>query len=98
MGIFEKVFKKKNQNKKVEGYFKTLEGYTPAYTTYDGGVYEMELTRACIHTFASHVSKLSPDVSGADLAGIITMLDNKPNPWIQQRRTCSDRILTMRSY
>lgn len=82
MGIFEKVFKKKNQNKKVEGYFKTLEGYTPAYTTYDGGVYEMELTRACIHTFASHVSKLSPDVSGADLAGIKTMLDNKPNPWM----------------
>ena len=82
MGIFDKVFKKKNQNKKVEGYFKTLEGYTPAYTTYDGGVYEMELTRACIHTFASHASKLSPDVSGADLAGIKTMLDNKPNPWM----------------
>ena len=82
MGIFDKVFKKKNQNKKVEGYFETLEGYTPAYTTYDGGVYEMELTRACIHTFASHASKLSPDVSGADLAGIKTMLDNKPNPWM----------------
>lgn len=82
MGIFENIFKKKNQNKEVKGYFEMLDGYTPVYTTYDGGVYEMELTRACIHTFANHVSKLSPDISGADLLKIKSLLDNKPNPWM----------------
>lgn len=82
MGIFEKIFKIKNQKATVKGFFKMLDGYTPVYTSYDGGVYEMELTRACIHTFANHASKLSPDVSGADLAKIKTMLDNKPNPWM----------------
>lgn len=82
MGLFEKIFKSKNKNAAVKGYFKMLDGYTPAYTTYDGGVYEMELTRACIHTFASHVSKLSPDVTGADLGKIKTLLNNKPNPWM----------------
>lgn len=82
MGIFENIFKKKNQNKEIKGYFKMLDGYAPMYTTYDGGVYEMELTRACIHTFANHASKLSPDVNGADLLRIKTLLDNKPNPWM----------------
>ena len=82
MGLFEKIFKAKNQKTNVKGYFKMLDGYTPVYTTYDGGVYEMELTRACIHTFANHVSKLSPDVTGADLGRIKTLLNNKPNPWM----------------
>lgn len=82
MGIFEKIFKNKKQNTKIKGYFEMLDGYTPIYTTYDGGVYEMELTRACIHTFANHASKLCPDISGADLAKIKTMLNNKPNPWM----------------
>lgn len=82
MGLFEKIFKTKNQKANVKGYFKMLDGYTPVYTTYDGGVYEMELTRACIHTFANHVSKLSPDVTGADLGRIKTLLNNKPNPWM----------------
>lgn len=82
MGLFEKIFKNKNQKANVKGYFKMLDGYTPVYTTYDGGVYEMELTRACIHTFANHVSKLSPDVTGADLGRIKTLLNNKPNPWM----------------
>lgn len=82
MGLLEKIFKNKNQKAEIKGFFKMLDGYTPVYSTYDGGVYEMELTRACIHTFANHASKLSPDVSGADLAKIKTMLDNKPNPWM----------------
>ncbi len=82
MGLLEKIFKNKNQKAEIKGFFKMLDGYTPVYSTYDGGVYEMELTRACIHTFANHASKLSPDVSGADLLKIKTMLDNKPNPWM----------------
>lgn len=65
-----------------KGYFQMLDGYTPVFYTYDGGVYEMELTRACIHAFANHASKLQPQVNGSAKAGLQKVLDGKPNPWM----------------
>lgn len=82
MGAFSKLFQRPKIAKQVNGYFKMLDGYTPIFTNYDGGVYEMELTRSCIHTFANHCSKLMPTVSGADVRGIKAMLDGKPNPFM----------------
>ena len=79
MGAFDKLFRRPKVAKQVNGYFQMLDGYTPIFSTYDGGVYEMELTRSCIHTFANHCSKLLPTVSGADSRGIKSMLDSKPN-------------------
>ena len=38
----------------MQKYFELLDGYTPVFTTYEGGVYEMELTRACVQAFALH--------------------------------------------
>jgi len=84
MGAFDFLFKrpKKETESQVSGYFKMMDGYTPVFSTYDGGVYEMELTRACIHTFANHCSKLLPNVQGADLRGVKRLLDGKPNPFM----------------
>ena len=82
MGAFDFLFKKPKVAKEVNGYFQMLDGYTPIFSTYDGGVYEMELTRACIHTFANHCSKLLPSVSGPDARGIKAMLDGHPNPFM----------------
>ena len=82
MGAFDFLFKKPKEKKQVNGYFQMLDGYTPIFTTHDGGVYEMELVRACIHTFANHCSKLLPTVEGADQRGIKAMLDSKPNPFM----------------
>lgn len=79
MGAFEKLFGKIKVKKQLGSFFTMLDGYTPVFTTYDGGVYEMELTRACIHTFATHCSKLQPEVTGADTEGIKAILDSKPN-------------------
>ena len=79
MGAFSKLFGKIKADRLLGGFFQMLDGYTPIFTTYDGGVYEMELTRACIHTFANHCSKLQPKVSGTDARGIQAMLDSKPN-------------------
>ncbi len=79
MGAFNKLFGKIKANMLLGGYFGMLDGYTPVFTTYDGGVYEMELTRACVHTFATHCSKLQPKVTGPDKRGIQAMLDGKPN-------------------
>ena len=82
MGAFSFLFKKPKPAKQVDGYFQMLNGYTPIFSTYDGGVYEMELVRACIHTFANHCSKLQPNVQGADHRGIKALLDSKPNPFM----------------
>ena len=79
MGAFNMLFGKFKLKKMLGGFFQMLDGYTPAFTTYDGGVYEMELTRACIHTFATHCSKLQPQVAGPDSRGIQAMLNGKPN-------------------
>lgn len=82
MGAFDKLFGKWKEKKQINGYFKMLDGYTPIFSTYDGGVYEMELTRACIHTFANHCSKLRPTATGAGAKGITALLEGKPNQFM----------------
>ena len=82
MGAFDKLFGKIKVNKQLGSFFQMLDGYTPVFTTYDGGIYEMELTRACIHTFATHCSKLQPNVEGPDPYGLKAILDSKPNPFM----------------
>ena len=62
MGLFQKLFPKP-QAKAVDGYFQTLTGYTPVFTTFSGGVYEAQITRAAIHAIATHASKLKPEVT-----------------------------------
>ena len=79
MGAFSKLFGKAKDKKLIAQYFKMLDGYTPIFSTFDGGVYEMELTRACIHTFATHCSKLLPTVTGPDSQGLQAILDGRPN-------------------
>lgn len=79
MGALDKIFGKLKTKKEVSTHFKMLDGYTPIFSTYDGGVYEMELTRACIHTFANHCSKLKPSVTGAGAKGLAAVLDSRPN-------------------
>ena len=82
MGAFDKLFGKIKVKQQMGAFFQMLDGYTPVFTTYDGGVYEMELTRACIHTFATHCSKLQPHVEGPDNAGLKSILETKPNPFM----------------
>lgn len=82
---FDMIFRPNKASKEIMTYFQMLDGYTPIFSTYDSGVYEMELTRACIHAFANHTSKLRPVVTGADLRHYQSILDGKPNPFM----TCS---------
>lgn len=86
MGLFEKLFPRKVSEAAVYTYFRTLGGYTPVYTSFDGGVYEMALTRACIHTFATHVSKLRPVVSGPGSTRLDRVLAYRPNPWMDTKK------------
>lgn len=82
MGLLDKIFPKQAQEKKVDGYFKTLNAYTPTFYTYEGGLYEMELTRAAIHSFASLCSKLTPEVQGNAYKNLANTLKFKPNPYM----------------
>ena len=82
MGAFDRLFGRLRRRREISSYFRLLDGYTPVFSTFDGGVYEMELTRSCIHAFANHASKLVPHVTGSDLRGIQRLLDNKPNPFM----------------
>lgn len=81
MGLFEKLFKKEKQEIAMSEYFKTLNAYTPTFTTFEGGLYEMELTRAAVHSFATHVSKLKPEVKGTGNGVLERKLQYKPNPY-----------------
>jgi len=82
LGLFEKLFPKKTETQKVEGYFRTLNAYSPSFSTYYGGVYEMELTRAAIHCFANACGKLKPEVVGSAYRHLERVLQYKPNPWM----------------
>ena len=83
-GIFETIFKrpKKTENTAAAAYFTTLSGYPPAYTTYEGGLYEMALTRAAIHARANLASKLKPEISGTARKSLESVLQYRPNPYM----------------
>ena len=83
MGLFDFLFPKKKQAlEQVDGWFRTFDGYTPSFTTFEGGLYEMDLTRAAIHSFATQVSKLKPEVIGKARPDLEKILQYKPNPYM----------------
>lgn len=80
MGILESVFKRPERAEKaVQGYFKTLTAYQPVFTSFEGGVYEAMQTRAAIHAFATHASKLKPEIVGSRNERLKRTLCYKPN-------------------
>lgn len=80
MGLFDRIFG--NRPKEKEKYletFKMLDGYTPRFTSFGGGVYESELIRAAINARATHISKLKVETYGAAKPALQTKLRNGPN-------------------
>ena len=63
MGIFSKNKEKRNK-KLLTQQFKLLNGYNATFTTFAGGIYEMDLIRASIESIATQCSKLNPMISG----------------------------------
>lgn len=86
MGLFDSIRKKEKIENKVNSYFQTMNAYTPSFTTFEGSIYEMELTRAAIHSFATHCSKLKPEVSGSGNQTFARMLQYKPNPLMDTKK------------
>lgn len=76
----------KKIEKGLNDYFELITAYSPAFKTYNGGIYEMELTRAAIHTFAQHCSKLKPEVKGTGNTLMNRRLQFKPNPMMDTKK------------
>ena len=55
MGLFDRLFGHLRKPRgDYGGVFKMLTGYSPAYTSFGGSIYESELVRASINAIATH--------------------------------------------
>lgn len=80
MGLFDFLFGKSPKPKgNYEGTFQMLNGYTPHFSTWEGGVYESELIRAAINARATHISKLKVDFKGSARPVLQRRLAHAPN-------------------
>lgn len=82
MGLINYIFGSRKEKQIVGEYFKMLDGYSPVFTSYSGGVYEMDLTRTAINSFATHCSKLKPEITGAAYKNLERVLQFKPNAFM----------------
>ena len=85
MGVFEKIFGKKEQPAALKNakLFRMLEGYTPAWTTFSGSIYEADLIRASLDAWGRHTAKLKPNLKGAALPELQNRLKVKPNAFLE---------------
>lgn len=81
MNMIEKIFGRKEQPAGLKNAqkFQLLEGYTPAFSTWNGSVYESELIRASLDAWGRHSAKLKPNISGAAYPELQKRLKVKPN-------------------
>lgn len=80
MGLFDLIFKNRPKpHGEYEGVFKLLDGYTPHFTTWGGGMYESELIRAVINARATHISKLHVELTGAARPALQSKMKHAPN-------------------
>lgn len=81
MGLFERLFGHSKTDQAIRGYFQTLTAYNPVFYSRAGGIYEAMETRAAIHAFATHCSKLKPNVNGPQRWRLERQLQFAMNPW-----------------
>lgn len=81
MGLLDRVFPGRNQKVAVKNYFRLLNGYTPVFHNFAGGIYESELVRAAIDAKARHISKLKVEPRGTAQPTLKTKLLKAPNSW-----------------
>jgi HK97 family phage portal protein len=81
MGLFEKIFGKKEPvaAAKAKSTFQLLEGYTPAFYTWSGSIYESDLIRAALDAHGRHAAKLSLNVAGEAQKSLKNKLQVSPN-------------------
>lgn len=81
MGLFEMIFGKTAKHREAMQTFQTLTAYAPAFTSWNGAIYEAELVRSAIDARARHISKLGITFLGAARPGMQSRLKHRPNSW-----------------
>lgn len=80
MGLFDRFLKNRPQPVgQFNGLYRLLNGYTPRFTSWSGGVYESEKIRASIHARATHISKLKVDLMGSARPSLQAKMKHAPN-------------------
>lgn len=87
MGLLEDIFRL-GKNKKAQkaldeadGFFRTLTGYRPVFTSWQGCIYESEVVRAAIDARARHISKLKVELRGTAKPALQSKMIQGPNQW-----------------
>lgn len=80
--ILGRLRNRSDSKSRTASYFQTLTDYSPSFRTWRGGVYEMELTRACVHAFASACSKGEPHIAGGARQELAKAFRSWPNPYM----------------
>ena len=85
MGLFEKLFGKKEQDApakvKVQHTFQLLDGYVPTFHTWNGSVFESDLIRAALDAHGRHAAKLQVNIQGSAKPNLANRLKIQPNPY-----------------
>ena len=81
MGLLQAIFGKMKIGAPAAGFWTTMDGYTPHFTSWGGELYESEIVRAAINATATHVSKLRVTVQGPANPKLQTRLKQGPNEW-----------------
>ena len=81
MGMLEKIFGKREQPAALKNaqIFRMMEGYSPAWTTWRGCIYESELIRASLDAWGRHAAKLKPNIRGSAEKELQNRLKVRPN-------------------
>lgn len=88
MGLFDSIFRptkaKESQKalKEAKGFFTTLTAYRPAFTTWNGAIYESLIIRSSIDARARHISKLKVETYGSANPSLQSKMRLAPNQWM----------------
>ena len=80
MGLFDWLFGNRPKPQgDYGGTFEMLNGYTPSFSTFQGGIYESELIRSAINARATHISKLRVEMIGSARPALRAKMKHAPN-------------------
>lgn len=82
MGLFDRIFRRPIEEKKIGQNFSTLTAYEPVFRSWNGRLYESELCRLAIDTFARHCSKLKIELMGSAQPELKTSMKHRPNEFM----------------
>jgi len=82
VGFFENLFSKSKPDRtRARETFRFIEGYSPAFHSFQGEIYESELIRASLDAHARHDAKLKPEMKGTAKPALRSRLKLAPNSW-----------------